>query len=133
MSRRSPVDPVFRENIIDHYRNPRRFGLLDSPDFVRRESNFSCGDDLEFSVRVRKGAIVDVGFAGQGCALSIAAASMLSERAIGMRTADLESMADGDIVAMLGVGQLTGSRLRCATLALKALKGGLADWNKSRK
>jgi len=127
------VDPIYREHIIDHYRHPRNFGNFDSCDIVRRESNFSCGDDLEFFLKTSKGKVDGIRFRGQGCALSVAAASMLSEKAVGMKIKDIEAMTESDIVKMLGVGDLHGSRLRCATLGLKGLKTGISDWKKNKK
>ena len=123
---RDSAEQLYREHIIDHYRNPRRFGFLDPADAVHRESNFSCGDDLEFSVRVAGGKVTDLRFRGQGCALSVAAASMLAEKAVGLPVADLLAMTESDIVRMLGVGELSGSRLRCAALGLKGIRTALA-------
>ena len=128
------TNQIYREHIIDHYRNPRNFGSLKSCDMRRRESNFSCGDDLEFFLTIKKNKITDVRFQGEGCALSVAASSMLGEKVIGMSVGALEKMENQDIVKMLGVGELHGSRLRCATLGLKGLQTGLKEWkNKNIK
>ena len=130
---KTTVDPIYREHIIDHYRNPRNFGSFDSCDIVRRESNFSCGDDLEFFLKIKKNKVDGIRFQGQGCALSVAAASMFAEKAIGMKIKDIEEIDENYIVKMLGVGDLQGSRLRCATLGLKGLKTGISDWKKEKK
>ena len=130
--RSSGVNPIYREHIIDHYRNPRNFGSLKSCDIRCREFNFSCGDDLEFFLNIKKGKITDVRFQGQGCALSVAAASMLTGKAIGMSVRLLEKMKNEDIVKMLGVGELQGSRLRCATLGLNGLQTGIKEWKRGK-
>ena len=125
---------IYREHIIDHYRNPRNFGSLKSCDIRCRESNFSCGDDLEFFLNIKKNKITDIRFQGQGCALSMSASSMLGEKVIGMSVKSLEKMENQDIVKMLGVGELHGSRLRCATLGLKGVQTGIKEWkNKGTK
>ena len=126
------VNPIYREHIIDHYRNPRNFGNLKSCDIRRRESNFSCGDDLEFFLNIKKNKITEIRFQGQGCALSMAASSMLGEKIIGMSVGSLEKMENQDIVKMLGVGELHGSRLRCATLGLKGIQTGVKEWKKNK-
>lgn len=118
---------IYREQIIDHYRHPRNFGRLAHCDVSRRESNYSCGDDLEFFIKLKSGRLSDIRFQGQGCALSVAAASMLTEKVIGMTTAQVMKLDEGDVVAMLGVGELTGSRLRCAALGLKGVQVAISQ------
>ena len=129
---RSALEQVYREQIIDHYRNPRRFGQLAACDVRRRESNFSCGDDLDFFLKFKGDRIADIRFNGQGCALSVAAASMLAETVVGMSLAAVEKLSEVDVLKMLGVGNLQGSRLRCATLGLKGIQTAVADWKKAQ-
>jgi nitrogen fixation NifU-like protein len=121
---------VYRERIIDHYRNPRNFGSFSACDVVRQESNFSCGDDLEFFLKIGKGRVKDIRFQGQGCALSVAAASLLTEKVVGMKLVDIGKMDSRDVVAMVGIGEIEGSRLRCATLGLKGIQTAVAEWKK---
>ena len=76
---------LYRDLIIDHYQNPRNFGELKNPDAVARETNASCGDMVEFAIKVKPFAInglriTDVKWRGVGCAISTAAASLLSEK-----------------------------------------------------
>lgn len=118
---------IYREQIIDHYRHPRNFGRLASCDVRRRESNYSCGDDLEFFIRLKDGRLTDIRFQGQGCALSMAAASMLTEKVTGMTERQVMKLEDHDVIEMLGVGELTGSRLRCAVLGLKGIQAALSE------
>jgi nitrogen fixation NifU-like protein len=74
---------LYREEILDHYKHPRHFG--DLKDFETKDSdrNSSCGDSLEMGVKVKNGKIIDVKFSGLGCAISMAAASMLTEMLLG--------------------------------------------------
>ena len=123
---------IYREQIIDHYRHPRNFGSLADCDVRRRESNYSCGDDLEFFIKIKGGCLTDIRFQGQGCALSVAAASMLTEKAVGRTVDQVMKLDERDIIRMLGVGELTGSRLRCAVLGLKGVQAALSQTSSVR-
>lgn len=118
-------DDVYRENILDHSANPRRFGELPDATWSHRELNPSCGDDFTFQARIEEGRLVDIRFSGTGCAVSKAAASMLAERMHGTTVAEAETFRPEDMLTLLGV-PVTSSRLRCALLGLKTLQRGIA-------
>lgn len=110
----------YKEEIIDHYKHPRNFGEMEDPKITIREGNSSCGDMVEMYGRVTDGKIEIVKWKGVGCAISTAAASMLSEKVIGMTKDDLEKFGEEGIIEMLG-GEINAGRMKCATLAYKAL------------
>lgn len=118
---------LYREEILDHYKNPRNFGKLKSATHKARETNASCGDVVEVFLKVRnvnsKGKIEDVKFRAEGCALSIASASMLSERImkqeIGIK--ELLRYTEKDVALMLGIDVSPG-RLSCVMLPVQAVQ-----------
>src|SRR5438552_2408999 len=73
-------DELYREEILEHYRHPRHRGALEHPDYTYEDANPLCGDRIRMDVKVADGRVVDVGFSGEGCAISQAATSMLCER-----------------------------------------------------
>lgn len=111
----------YKEEIVDHYKYPRNFGDLEDPKITVDENNASCGDMVEIYIRLddRKKVSV-VKWRGVGCAISTAAASMLSEKVVGMSRADLEKFGEKGVVALLG-GDISAGRMKCATLAYRAL------------
>jgi len=118
------MDDLYREYIVDHYRNPRNFGKLDNPDISYAEDNPVCGDHIQIDLMVDDGQITDVRFSGHGCAISQASASMLTEELVGMSLEDAKQISKEDILEMLGI-QLGPVRVKCALLSLKVLKAGL--------
>ncbi len=115
---------IYRQNIIDHYKNPRNFGVIENADFTVFEVNTLCGDGLKFFIKLDadKSKIIDVKFEGEGCAISQASASMLSEELIGMDIKDIPNVITKDfILEMLGI-EINPARLKCALLPMEALK-----------
>jgi nitrogen fixation protein NifU and related proteins len=115
---------LFRENILDHYRNPRCHGSLEPADITYEDANPLCGDKLRMDFRIRDGRIDEVRFSGQGCSISQASASMLCERIEGESLEDARQLTRDDVLDMLGI-ELGPVRLKCALLALKTMKAGL--------
>ena len=112
---------IYREVILDHYKNPRNFGHLEKPDAKIEEGNVTCGDRIVMEINVRNnGTIEDIRFSGEGCAISQASASLLTEMALGKKTGQIMKLTAADIVSMLGA-TLTPSRMKCATLPLEVL------------
>lgn len=112
---------MYAEEILDHYRNPKNFGKLDKPDVKVRELNPLCGDQYEFQVKVSGGKIADVKFNGDGCAISTASASMLSEFIKGKKISDLKKMEQKDLLKILGI-EVSPARMKCAMLAFGIVK-----------
>jgi nitrogen fixation NifU-like protein len=112
---------MYAEEILDHYRNPKNFGKLDRPDVKVRELNPLCGDQYEFQVKVSGGRITDVKFNGDGCAISTASASMLSEFIKGKNISDLKRMDQKDLLGLLKI-EVSPARMKCAMLAFDIVK-----------
>lgn len=126
------MEDLYREIILDHYENPRNYGVLPDPDISYEDDNPLCGDRVRIDMKVRDGRIVDVRFSGKGCAISQASASMLTERIKGATVEEARALTREDILEMLGI-PLGPARIKCALLALKVLKAGLyglpkIDW-----
>jgi len=135
------LDDLYRELILDHYRNPRNRRSLDDPKVVGEGYNPLCGDEVEVQVRLDGGVVSDIGFAGRGCSISQASGSMMTEAVKGKSLEDVRSliaaftrmMTDpdfaptaelGDLEALQGVAKYP-VRVKCATLAWRALEEGL--------
>lgn len=118
------MDDLYREVILDHYKNPRHHGTLDPHDFSYEDENPLCGDKLRIDVRLDENKRVkEVGFTGRGCAISQASASMLTETIMGKTLDEVKQIGKDDILEMLGI-ELGPVRLKCALLSLKVLKAG---------
>jgi nitrogen fixation NifU-like protein len=117
-------DDLYRQNILDHYQNPRNFGTLEHPDISAEDSNPLCGDEIRIDLKVKDGVIEDVRFSGKGCSISRAAASMLTEEIRGKTLEEVKRIGRDDVLEMLGI-ELGPVRLKCALLALKTLKVGV--------
>ena len=128
---RNDVDDQFsREYILDHYKNPRNFGRIEKPTLSHEEDNPLCGDVIGIDLLVKDGTVEDVKFRGRGCAISQAAASLLTERIKGMSLDDARNIGKDDILGELGI-EISPARIKCALLSLKVLKvgaWGLGDW-----
>ena len=121
-------DDLFRENILDHYKNPRNRGTLEHPDITYEDANPLCGDKLRMDFKVKDGTIEQVLFSGTGCSISQAAASMLCERIEGKTLDEVKKISRDDVLEMLGI-ELGPVRLKCALLSLKTLKAGVYGLN----
>jgi nitrogen fixation NifU-like protein len=121
-------DQLYREVILDHYKNPRGHGLLEAADAQAEGQNPLCGDEVAVSVRFDGETIAEVGFEGRGCAISQAATSMLTEIVVGRTAGEVARMPKEELLEEIGI-PLTPVRLKCAILGLGVLKVAL---NKSK-
>ena len=125
------MEDLYRELILDHYRDPRNKGRLDPADISYEEDNPLCGDHIHLYLRLDEdNRVTEVAWEGDGCAISMASASMLSEQLVGKTLDELRTLGKEDILEMLGI-ELGPVRLKCALLSLKVLKAGaygLAGW-----
>jgi nitrogen fixation protein NifU and related proteins len=142
----TPVDDdLYREIILDHYRNPRHHQAVEPADRVIEANNPLCGDEIDLSFRLDNGTVAAIGFMGRGCSISQASASMLCEAVTGMSVAEAASLAErfrsmltgdgtltegagdiGDLEALRGV-RAYPVRVKCATLVWNALLEGLTE------
>jgi len=119
------MEDLYREIIIDHYKNPQYRGHLDPNDIQFEDDNPLCGDHIEISLRVDgEGKVTDGRFDGKGCAISQASADLLIESVIGKPMEDVKKLTKKDVLEMLGI-ELGPVRLKCALLPLKVLKAGV--------
>lgn len=122
----------YRENILDHYRNPRNRGTLEGAQIRYEDLNPLCGDQIRFEVRLDdRGRVEAAAFDGRGCAISQASASMLTEAVQGKSLDEIKAMDRDDVLALLGI-PLSPVRLKCALLALKVLQAGVYRFETER-
>jgi nitrogen fixation NifU-like protein len=116
---------MYRQQILDHYKNPRNYGEMDEPTFTHVGENPSCGDTIRMDVRLADDGetIEAVSFSGDGCAISQASASMLTSELRGLTLEELDAMDTDDVVDMLGV-DISPMRIKCAVLAEKVAQDG---------
>lgn len=115
---------IYREVILDHSKRPRNKGVLEHPDFTFEDTNPLCGDEIRFDLAVEGDRVSAVRFSGRGCAISQAAASMLTEMVDGQPLDEVKALTKDDILDELGV-PISPARLKCALLGLKVMKAAL--------
>ncbi|MGC9530186.1 MAG: iron-sulfur cluster assembly scaffold protein [Candidatus Bipolaricaulaceae bacterium] len=115
---------VYGDLILDHWRRPRNKGRLDDPDLDGVAANPLCGDVVRLQVKLEDGVAAQVRFDGRGCAISQAAASLLTEMMAGKSRRELGELGDEDLLDSLG--GVVKTRLSCALLPLRALRKALA-------
>jgi nitrogen fixation NifU-like protein len=119
------MDDLYRELIIDRYKNPLMRGILDPHDFSYEDDNPLCGDRIRIDLRVDdENRIAEAAFSGEGCAISQASADLLVESIVGKNLDEVKALSKEDILEMLGI-ELGPVRLKCALLSLKVLKAGV--------
>jgi nitrogen fixation NifU-like protein len=121
-------DQLYREIILDHYKNPRGHGVIEHPDAEADGMNPLCGDEVSIYVAFAEdGETIDeVKFSGRGCAISQAATSMLMEIAVGKTASEVASMPRDELLEEIGLPlQNNPTRLKCALLGLTTLKVAL--------
>ena len=118
------TDNMYADIILDYYRNPRNFGTISDAEIKASDSNPLCGDVIEISIKLNGNSIKDIKFSGKGCAISQAAAGMLTELAMGKNLEDAAKLSKKDILDMLSI-PISHVRIKCALLSLKVLKLGV--------
>jgi nitrogen fixation protein NifU and related proteins len=137
------LDTLYRQVIMDHYKNPRNKGILEDGSLTVNMNNPTCGDRIQLTMKVEDGKVIDARFDGEGCSISMSSASMMTQAIKGkniddaiklsqvfsnmMQGKDYEDDLDlGDIEALQGVSKFP-ARIKCATLAWKAMEKGLNE------
>lgn len=120
------MNSIYADEILDHYKNPRNFGQLPMPDIHVEANNPLCGDRLAMDLSLKDGVVDDVRFSGRGCAISQAAASMLTEEMLGKPLEELVGTTRDDILELLGI-EVSYARMKCALLSLGLLRSALVE------
>jgi nitrogen fixation protein NifU and related proteins len=117
---------LYSEVLLDHFRHPRNYGNLPAPDIAYEDLNPLCGDRIRIELRVNQTVVEDARFTGDGCAISMAAASLLTELIVGSDIKDTEAISDEVLIAALE-SDIKPSRRQCALLPLEVLRTGLKN------
>ena len=146
MSFNNNLDQLYRSVIMDHYKNPRNKGSLEEDSVTIDMNNPTCGDRIHLTLKVEDGIVKDAKFDGEGCSISMSSASMMTQIVKGKKIEEALELADifskmmlgeefdvdkydlGDVEALQGVAKFP-ARIKCATLAWKAMEKGVKEGN----
>ncbi|HCM82564.1 MAG: Iron-sulfur cluster assembly protein [Candidatus Gottesmanbacteria bacterium GW2011_GWA2_44_17] len=123
---------LYRQHILDHYKHPHHFGRLPKADISKTLFNSACGDRITMELKLGKDGktITDIRFSGEGCAISQASASLLTDYVFGMKKTDVMKLQKETVLDMLKT-ELTPTRIKCALLPLEALQKCILEWEKA--
>jgi nitrogen fixation NifU-like protein len=118
------TDQIYREIILEHYKNPLNYGVLRNADIDVTEFNPLCGDEIHLTLKLHNKRISEVAFESRGCAISKASASLFTEEIKGKTLAEVKKLSQEDVLALLEV-PLTPARTKCALLVQKTVMNHL--------
>lgn len=121
------MDDLYRDEILEHYRNPHNFGILEAPTTSKEGANPLCGDRITLMLAIDdNGTVENVAFTGRGCAISQASASMLTDEIKGKSLDEISHMGSQDVLDNLGI-EISPARMKCAMLSLETLRDATSD------
>jgi nitrogen fixation protein NifU and related proteins len=121
------MDDLYRDEILEHYRNPHNFGILEEPTTAKEGANPLCGDRITLMLGISDdGTVQDVAFTGRGCAISQASASMLTDEIKGKSLDEIAHLGRQDVLDNLGI-EISPARMKCAMLSLETLREAVKD------
>jgi nitrogen fixation protein NifU and related proteins len=120
------MDDLYRDYILEHYRRPHNFGVLEAPSATFEGANPMCGDRITMQIGIRDGKVAEVAFTGRGCAISQASASLLTDEVKGMTVEQVTAFGAADLLELLGI-EISPARLKCAMLSLDTLGHALGE------
>jgi nitrogen fixation NifU-like protein len=126
------MDELYRDQILEHYKRPHNFGRVEAPDLEFEDTNPFCGDEQRVTIRLdESGRVAEVAFEGQGCAISTAATSLLTDELVGKTREELLALPKEEVLDLLGI-EISATRMKCALLGLnfdmRASLGQPAYW-----
>jgi nitrogen fixation protein NifU and related proteins len=120
---------LYSDILLDHFRHPRNYGSLDAPDISNEQFNPLCGDRIRLELKFEQSKVSAARFKGDGCAISTAAASLLTELVLGKNLEELTNVPDEQLISALE-SNIQPARRQCALLPLQALREGLTDYKR---
>ncbi len=115
------MDDLYRDYILEHYRRPHNFGVLEDPSASYEGANPLCGDRITMQLTVKDGVVTEVGFTGRGCAISQASASLLTDEVKGKSAEAVAGFGADDLLELVGI-EISPARLKCAMLSFDSLQ-----------
>ncbi|MFI5412554.1 MAG: Fe-S cluster assembly sulfur transfer protein SufU [Candidatus Micrarchaeales archaeon] len=122
---------LYAEEIVSHYEHPHNKGKITDPSASFRDYNPLCGDDITVYLKIDNGKVSEVKFDGEGCAISVGSASMLTDILKGKKVSEIAKMGPKEVIEMLGIDP-GPVRLKCATLSLRATQKALSIYSESK-
>ena len=120
------MDDLYRDYILEHYRRPHNFGVLEDPTASYEGANPLCGDRITMMLGIKDGVVSEVAFTGRGCAISQASASLLTDEIKGKTVEEVEKMTPDDVLNLIGI-EISPARLKCAMLSHETLRHALDE------
>jgi nitrogen fixation NifU-like protein len=120
------MDDLYRDYILEHYRRPHNFGVIEEPSATFEGANPLCGDRITMQLALHEGVVTDIGFTGRGCAISQASASLLTDEVKGKPVGEVAAIQAADLLDLLGI-DISPARLKCAMLSFDSLQHLLAE------